>query len=47
MKNIQSVNIINLQRRTDIRDAQTKKWNSLGFSEDEIIFHDAMDGLKI
>ena len=46
MNKIQSVNIINLKRREDLREAQTKNWMDVGFSEDEIVFHDAIDGLN-
>ena len=42
---IHSVNIINLERRTDLAEAQRKTWTALGFSLDEIVFHTAMDGM--
>ena len=42
---INSVNIINLERRTDLRDVQLETWKKLGFSETEIVFHPATDGM--
>ncbi|MDE0323147.1 MAG: hypothetical protein OXN27_04435 [Candidatus Poribacteria bacterium] len=44
--NIQSINIINLSRRGDLKAAQLDSWAGVGFSEDEIIFHEAIDGLE-
>ena len=43
--NIESVNIINLDRRTDLKDKQRKTWMTLGYTDDQIIFHKAKDGL--
>lgn len=42
---IKTVNIINLKRRTDLHQAQLKTWTALGFAENQIVFHDAMDGM--
>ena len=44
--NIKSVNIINLERRTDLAEAQRKTWIDLGFTENDIVFHRAIDGLQ-
>lgn len=43
---IVSVNVINLERRTDLADAQLGTWKHLGFNESEIVFHQAIDGMK-
>ena len=42
---IDSIYIINLNRRTDLRDAQKEKWMSLGFEEEKVNLFEASDGL--
>ena len=42
---VETVNIINLKRRVDLREAQLKTWMALGYDHDQIVFHDAMDGM--
>ena len=41
---IESVNIINLKRRTDLEIAQRAVWGAMGASPNQIVFHEAMDG---
>ncbi|MCE2416682.1 hypothetical protein J4G07_22120 [Candidatus Poribacteria bacterium] len=43
---IKSVNIINLKRRTDLQIAQRAVWNAMGATPAQVVFHDAMDGMK-
>ena len=43
---IKSVNIINLTRRQDLAEAQRKIWHAHGWTDEEIIFHTAVDGLN-
>ena len=43
---IKTVNIINLKRRADLREQQLKTWTALGYHPDQIVFHDAMDGME-
>ena len=43
---IESVNIINLKRRTDLREKQIETWTALGYDREQIVFHDAMDGMN-
>ena len=43
---IDSVNIINLERREDLKAAQLENWRKVGFDDSEIIFHTAKDGLS-
>ena len=42
---IQTINIINLKRRTDLEIAQRAVWGAMGASPDQIVFHEAKDGL--
>ena len=44
-KRINSINIINLKRRPDLEEAQREVWAELGASSDQIVFHEAVDGL--
>ena len=41
---INSVNIINLARRTDLAIAQRAVWTAMGASPEQIVFHEAIDG---
>ena len=42
---IESVNIINLERRTDLEIAQRAVWTAMGANEDRLRIHKARDGL--
>ena len=42
---IDSVNIINLARRTDLAIAQRAVWTAMGATPEQIVFHEARDGV--
>ena len=44
MIKLHSIHIINLDRRTDLKDAQIEAWTSRGYSPSQIVFHKAVDG---
>ena len=41
---INSINIINLERRTDLEIAQRAVWEAAGAPREKVVFHDAIDG---
>ena len=43
---IKTINIINLERRTDLEIAHRAVWTCLGAAPDQLVFHTAKDGLS-